>query len=338
MMTSHSIIEIKNLKNKQVVPRRENMSVWNEIKLVIKEEDIEFVEGILYTLDVKGISIEDPKDITGREQGPLTWDFADLNIFEYDKHHAVMKAYFNVDEDIEEIIEEIKEKIAKARENGLSISEVIITSTEVHEEDWANEWKKYYKPLHIGSRFVIKPLWEDYVAKEGEIILHMDPGMAFGTGTHETTRMCLEAIDEYSSENHRVFDIGTGSGILAIAAAKLGAKEVIGVDLDMVAVASAKENVEHNQLKNVQILKGNLLDVVEGKADLVVANIIAEVIKHITSDVKKALKDNGIFIASGIIKEKEEFVKEELLLHGFVIKEVKREGEWVCIISEAHHA
>ena len=103
-MTSHCTIEIKTVTNKQIVPRRENMSVWNEIKLVIKEEDIEFVEGILYTLDVKGISIEDPKDITGREQGPLTWDFADLNIFEYDKYHAVMKAYFNVDEDIEEIV------------------------------------------------------------------------------------------------------------------------------------------------------------------------------------------------------------------------------------------
>ncbi len=314
------------------------MSVWNEIKLVINEEDIEFVEGILYTFDVKGISIEDPKDITGREQGPLTWDFADLNIFEYDENHAVMKAYFNVDEDIEEIIDEIKKKIVIARENGLSISDVMITSLEVHEEDWANEWKKYYKPLHIGSRFVIKPLWEEYEAKEGEIILHMDPGMAFGTGTHETTRMCLEAIDKYSSEKDRVFDIGTGSGILAIAAAKLGAREVIGVDLDIVAVASAKENVAHNQLKNVQILKGNLLDVVEGKADLVVANIIAEVIKYITSDVKKVLKDKGIFIASGIIKEKEEFVKEELSLHGFIIKDVKREGEWVCIISEANHA
>jgi ribosomal protein L11 methyltransferase len=150
--------------------------------------------------------------------------------------------------------------------------------------------------------------------------------------------MCLEAIDKYSSEKDRVFDIGTGSGILAIAAAKLGAREVIGVDLDIVAVASAKENVAHNQLKNVQILKGNLLDVVEGKADLVVANIIAEVIKYITSDVKKVLKDKGIFIASGIIKEKEEFVKEELSLHGFIIKDVKREGEWVCIISEANHA
>lgn len=314
------------------------MSTWNEIKLEVKEEDIEFIEGILYTMDVKGISIEDPKDILGREQGPLTWDFADLNIFEYDKDHGVMKAYFNSDENIDEILVEMKEKIAQAKKNGLSISDVLITSKEVREEDWANEWKKYYKPLHIGHRFVIKPLWEDYEAKEGEIILHMDPGMAFGTGTHETTKMCLEAIEDHIIPKDRVFDIGTGSGILAISAAKLGAEEVIGVDLDVVAVASAKENVAHNKLQNVEILKGNLLDVVTGKADLVVANIIAEVIKFITKDVKKVLKDQGIFISSGIIKEKEEFVKEELLLHGFTIKDIKREGEWVCIISEAHHA
>ena len=314
------------------------MSTWNEIKLVMKEKDIELLEGILYTLDVKGISLEDPKDILGREQGPLTWDFADLNIFEYDQDHAVMKAYFNIDEDIEATISEIKEKIEVARKNDLPIDDVEITSHEVHEEDWANEWKKYYKPLKVGHRFVIKPLWEDYVAKEGEIILHMDPGMAFGTGTHETTRMCLEAIEEELRQGDRVFDIGTGSGILAISAAKLGASEVVGVDLDVVAVHSARENVAHNQLENVQILKGNLLDVVEGKADLVVANIIAEVIKFITADVKIALKVGGIFISSGIIKEKEDLVKEELLLHGFIIKAVKREGEWVCITSEVSHA
>ncbi len=314
------------------------MSTWNEIKLVMKEKDIEFLEGILYTMDVKGISIEDPKDILGREQGPLTWDFADLNIFECDKDHAVMKAYFNVDEDIQATIEEIKGKIDTARSHNLPIDEVEITCHEVHEEDWANEWKKYYKPLKVGHRFVIKPLWEDYTAKEGEIILHMDPGMAFGTGTHETTRMCLEAIEEELTPGDRVFDIGTGSGILAISASKLGAREVVGVDLDIVAVHSAIENVEHNHLENVRILQGNLLDVVEGNAELVVANIIAEVIKFIIPDVKKALKDKGIFISSGIIRDKEDFVKDELLLHGFKIKDVKREGEWVCIISEVGHA
>ena len=119
------------------------MSTWNEIKLVIQEQDIEFLEGILYTMDVKGISIEDPKDILGREQGPLTWDFADLNIFECDKDHAVMKAYFNVDEDIDSTIDEIKEKIDVARKNHLPIGKVDISFSEVHEEDWANEWKAW---------------------------------------------------------------------------------------------------------------------------------------------------------------------------------------------------
>lgn len=314
------------------------MSTWNEIKIVLKEDDLEYIQGILYTMDVKGISIEDPNDLIGRSEGPLTWDFADINIFEYGEDTAVVRAYFNVDEDIHNLIAEIEQKIIEAKAFGINIEGYKITSVVVDEEDWNTQWKKYYKPTKVGDKFVIKPLWEEYEAKEGEIILHMDPGMAFGTGTHETTRMCLEAVEDYMRKDTTVFDIGTGSGILAIGASKLGAKEVVGVDLDIVAVNSAKENVGYNDLENVTILHGNLMDVVEGNSDIIVANIIAEVILILIDDVKKKLNEGGIFISSGIIKEKEAMVKEGLVAKGFDVIETRREGEWVCIVSEVHHA
>ncbi|WP_312651071.1 50S ribosomal protein L11 methyltransferase [Proteiniclasticum sp.] len=314
------------------------MSTWNEIKIVLKEEDLEYIQGVLYTMDVKGVSIEDPSDILGREQGPLTWDFADINIFEYGKDKAVVKAYFNIDVNVEEIIREIHEKIENAKALGVDFGSYEIFSEEVNEKDWANEWKKYYKPIKVGEKFVVKPLWEEYEAKGDEIILHMDPGMAFGTGTHETTRMCLEAIEDYMKQDTRVFDIGTGSGILAIGASKLGAKDVVGVDLDIVAVDSAKENVGYNKLDNVEILHGNLMDVVHGTADIIVANIIAEIILVLIDDVKKMINENGVFISSGIIREKEAMVTQALLEKGFSIIEVRREGEWVCIVSEVSHA
>lgn len=314
------------------------MSTWNEIKIVLQEEDLEFIQGVLYTMDVKGVSIEDPGDILDREQGPLTWDFADINIFEYGKDKAVVRAYFNTDVDVTEIVREIEEKVQEAKSFGVEFHEYEIFSEEVNENDWANEWKKYYKPTKIGDRFVVKPLWEEYEAKEEEIILHMDPGMAFGTGTHETTRMCLEAVEDYMKKDTTVFDIGTGSGILAIGASKLGASKVVGVDLDIVAVDSAKENVGYNSLDNVEILHGNLMDVVDGTADIIVANIIAEIILVLIPDVKKKLHADGVFISSGIIREKEEMVKNGLMENGFMVKEVRYEGEWVCIIAEVAHA
>src|SRR5690554_497805 len=314
------------------------MSTWNEIKIVLKEEDLENIQGVLYSMDVKGISIEDPRDLLDREVGPLTWDFADINIFEYGEDKAVVRAYFNIDVSVDEVIREIRTRIEKARAFGVNIEDYEIFSEEVNENDWANEWKKYYKPTGVGNKFVIKPLWEEYEAKGEEIILHMDPGMAFGTGTHETTRLCLEAIEDYMKKDTRVFDIGTGSGILAIGASKLGAGEVVGVDLDIVAVNSAKENVGYNHLENVEILHGNLMDVVEGTADIIVANIIAEVILILIDDVKKMINIDGVFIASGIIREKEKMVTDALHEKGFSIKEVRREGEWVCIVSEVSHA
>lgn len=307
---------------------------WMEVKVITKSEALEPVSAIFYSLDCKGVAIEDPNDILDREQGPLTWDFADLNILEYKGKAACVKGYFAEEDKIEEVVTYIREKVEELKEMGFDLGDAEVISTKMKEEDWANNWKKYYKPTKIGKKIVIKPIWEDYKAEGEDLIVELDPGMAFGTGTHETTRMCVEALERYTKEDTVVFDIGTGSGILAIVAAKLGAKHVVGVDLDPVAVDSAKENLTFNDVNNIEILEGNLLDVVDGKADLVVANIIAEIICILTPDVKKALNKDGIFITSGIIHDRREMVIDNLEENGFEVIEVNKDGEWNCIIAK----
>lgn len=308
---------------------------WIEVKVITKSEALEPIQGIFYSLDVKGVSIEDPNDILEREQGPLTWDFADINILEYKGKAAVVKGYFSQEDNIEEIVSFVKEKVKDLKESGIDIGEGEVFAQEVKEEDWANNWKKYYKPTKIGNNIIIKPIWEEYEANEGEMVVELDPGMAFGTGTHETTRMCAAALEKYIDGGTEVFDVGTGSGILAIIASMMGAKHVVGVDLDPVAVDSAKENVEFNKLSNIDILEGNLLDVVEGKADIVVANIIAEIICILTDDVKKVLNTGGLFITSGIIHDRKQMVIDKLEASGFEVLEANVDGEWNCIVAKA---
>lgn len=308
--------------------------IWIEVKVVTKSEALEPISGIFYALDCKGVAIEDPNDILGREQGPLTWDFADINILEHKGNAAVVKGYFSKEDNIDEVIDYVEEKIKELKDVGIDVGEGKVVSTEMHEEDWANNWKKYYKPTKVGERIVIKPIWEAYVESDEELVVELDPGMAFGTGNHETTRMCVEALEKYVKTDTTVFDIGTGSGILAIVASKLGAKHVVGVDLDPVAVDSAKENVEFNKLHNIEILEGNLLDVVDGKADIVVANIIAEIICILTDDVKKVLNKGGLFITSGIIHDRRQMVIDKLQASGFEVVEVNKDGEWNCIVAK----
>lgn len=306
---------------------------WIEIKVITDSTAVEPVSGIFYSLDVKGVAIEDPNDINIREQDPLSWDFADINIFEYGDRAAVVKGYFHENEDIEKIKNIIKNKLDELKQMGIDIGEGRLITSSVNEEDWSTSWKKYYKPLKLGDRIVIKPIWEDYSPTEGEIIVELDPGMAFGTGTHETTSMCIELLNKYLKSGDIVFDIGTGSGILAITASKLGASNVTGVDLDEVAVKMANENVLSNNLRNVNILHGDLTNVLTGKANIVVANIIAEVIMGLTETVKPFIEKDGIFIASGIITERREDVLDAMNRAGHRIIEIKEKGEWVAIVT-----
>ena len=306
---------------------------WIEVRVITKSEALEPISGIFYSLDCKGVAIEDPEDILGREQGPLTWDFADINVLEHKGKVAVVKAYFAEEDNIEDVLAYVKERLSELKEMGLDLGEAKVEHEKMHEEDWANTWKQYYKPSKVGEKIVVKPIWEEYEAKDGELVVDLDPGMAFGTGTHETTRMCIQALERYVKEESTVFDVGCGSGILAIAAAKLGAKLAIGVDLDPVAVESSIENVGYNNLNNIEILHGNLVEVIDGKADIVVANILAEIICILTDDVKRVLKDGGVFITSGIIHDRVDMVCDKLEASGFEVVEKNRDGEWNCIVA-----
>lgn len=311
---------------------------WIEIKIVTSSAAVEAVSGIFYGLDVKGVAIEDPNDILERKQDSLSWDFADTNIFEYGDSAAVVKGYFALEEDLDQILEYIREKLKELAEMGIDIGSGNVLSAPVYEQDWANEWKKYYKTTKLGQRIIIKPTWEDYIPKSEEVVVELDPGMAFGTGTHETTMMCVEALEKYLKPEDEVIDIGTGSGILAITASKLGARKVIGVDLDEVAVDAARENVSVNSITNVDILHGNLIDVIQGQADVIVANIIADIVIYLSGVIKPLMKENGLFIASGVINDRKNDVVAAIEKNGLQIVEARQLGEWVAIVARNANA
>ncbi|WP_129596755.1 50S ribosomal protein L11 methyltransferase [Anaerophilus nitritogenes] len=308
---------------------------WIEVKIKTTTEAVEAVANILYDAGVGGVVIEDPSDPIYHQKESEDWDYVDESILPTDYEGAIVKGYLSESEDLLDKIEMIKQNVEKIPQYNLDKGLGEVTTAEVYEEDWANAWKKYYKPKKIGKNIVIKPSWEDYDKNPGELIIELDPGMAFGTGTHETTMMCIENIEKYVKDTYTVFDIGCGSGILSIAAAKLGAKKVIGVDLDQVAVDASKRNVLDNKVENiVEIRHGNLTDVIDEKADIVVANIIADVIIHLSSFIKKFMKEDGIFISSGIILDKVDEVVEALKKNEFEIQEVRKMGEWAVIMSK----
>lgn len=306
---------------------------WIEIKVITASNAVEPVSGIFYGLDVKGVAIEDPNDILERKQDALSWDFADTKIFEYGDRAAVVKGYFSVEDNIDEIIKYVEGKLKELSDIGIDIGPGKVISTPIYEKDWANEWKKYYKTTKLGNRIIIKPTWEEYTPQNDEIIVELDPGMAFGTGTHETTMMCIEALENYVKKGDDVLDIGTGSGILSITASKLGARKVTGVDLDEVAVSAARENVHFNGLTNIDILHGNLIDVVRGRSNIVVANIIADVVIYLSEIIKPLIAENGLFIMSGIIRDRKNDVLAALDKNGFNIVEARELGEWVAVIA-----
>lgn len=307
---------------------------WTEVQIKTTTEAEEIVANIMYDLGVTGLAIEDPNDIIAFQQSEEDWDFIDPDLIKQDYEGVIIKGYFPESEDLIDKIELIRENIERNSHNefGKSLGEVTIT--EVYEKDWAEAWKKYYKPTKIGEKIIIKPTWEEYKKTNEEIVIELDPGMAFGTGTHETTVMCIEALEKYVKKNDLVYDIGCGSGILSIVAAKLGGKKSIGIDLDELCVKVSNENIILNNVEDlVEIKQGNLLDVVYDKADIIVSNIIAEVIVKMTGSLKDYLKPNGIFISSGIILDKVDMVKKALIKNGFKVLEIENMGEWACIIS-----
>lgn len=305
---------------------------WTEVTILTTPEAVEAVSGVLYETGVGGVSVEDPTLLLESSRTTAQWDVLDEDVeARYRAPKAVIKAYYPPDCPIEETIIQIREGIDRAREY-VDAGDVQISAETVSEQDWENSWKQYYKPVPVGSRILIQPLWETETnADSRDVVIALDPGMAFGTGTHETTRMCLALLEKTVKEGTEVLDIGTGSGILSIGASKLGAKKVTAVDIDSVAVKVAAENAAVNGVK-MEILCGNLTDCVQGTYDIVVANIIADAVIALTGSVRAFMKPGGLYITSGIIDTRLEDVKKALSEGGFAIEEIVREGDWAAVM------
>ncbi|MBS4215599.1 MULTISPECIES: 50S ribosomal protein L11 methyltransferase [Neobacillus] len=309
---------------------------WSEISIHTTNEAIEPISHILHEAGASGVVIEDPFELT-KEREDQFGEIYQLNPDDYPEEGVIVKAYMPVNSFLGETVEAIKDSINNLILFNIDIGINKVTISEVNEEEWATAWKKYYNPVKISEKFTIVPTWEIYnPVSSDELIIELDPGMAFGTGTHPTTVMCIQALERTVRPGDRVIDVGTGSGVLSIAAAMLRAEDVRAYDLDEVAVTQAKLNIKLNKVHNmVNVSQNNLLDgVEEGSADVIVANILAEVILRFTDDAARIVKPGGYFITSGIIQQKKDQVKEALVSSGFEITETILMEDWVAIISK----
>jgi len=307
---------------------------WVEIGIHTTNDAVEAISNILHEAGASGVVIEDPLELI-KERADQFGEIYQLDPKDYPDEGVMVKAYLTETSFLHETVEEIKANVTSLTNYGIDIGKNVVTLVEVNEEDWATAWKKYYHPVKISNRFTIVPTWEEYEkVSSDELIIELDPGMAFGTGTHPTTVLCIQAIERYVKEHDEVIDVGTGSGVLSIAAALIGAKNVRALDLDIVAVESARTNIELNKVDSVVTVdQGNLLKGIEKQADVIVANILAEIILMFTTDAFKLVKQGGYFITSGIIAPKKQEVKESMEAAGFEIVEVIQMEDWVAIIG-----
>lgn len=247
---------------------------------------------------------------------------------------VVVNCFLPVNGELEDRLLRIQTKIKELPAFGLDLGPGQITVKYTKEEDWAEAWKRFYRVIKAGRRIVIKPAWEQYTPLQGEVVVEIEPGMAFGTGLHSTTRLCLAALEEYLKRGWKVVDFGTGSGILAMAAAKLGASLVIAFDADETAVRVARQNVQRNELEDtIEVHQTDRLDFIMRRVNLVTANIIAETIMAHADALAKVLRTGGVLIASGIVNDKSVEVEQTLRNAGFDIAETVSEEEWVAVVA-----
>ncbi len=307
---------------------------WYEIRINTTDEASDAVSEMLTSMGAGGVAIKDPFDIRKEIEKPDTLDYADDHFLETLGEDVIISAYFQNGLNIDDLLRQIDEGLQNISQ-FLDTGKGLEGYGEVDDEDWSTAWKKYYKPIKLTDRIVIKPTWEEYKAEERDIIIEMDPGMAFGTGTHETTQMCSILLDKYVGCDHDVLDVGCGSGILSIIASKLGAKKVEAIDIDEVAVRVAKENIEINgETPKIKTFKAVLSDLQaeDQKFDIIVANIIANVIIDLSALIPYYLKKNSLFITSGIIKERKQDVIDACLKNGMSCIDSLEMGEWVAMV------
>ncbi len=297
---------------------------WTQIKVTVKLQKLDDLVAVMSMVS-NNLQIEDYSDI---DLKTCYGDLIDESILNADKTIASVSVYLSAEKSIPECLSFLRERFSVS-----GLEDAKIETIGVNEEDWANSWKAYYKPIKIGEKLVIVPAWEKYTPREGELIVRMDPGMAFGTGTHETTRLVIRLLEAYTKEGSRVLDVGTGSGILAICASKLGAAECKAYDIDPMAVRVANENIKDSGLSNITCEVSDLLRQVDNSRpyDLICANIVADIIIRMTPDVGDYMHDETVLLASGIIAERCEDVVACFEANGFCIVERLVDNGWCAL-------
>ena len=319
---------------------------WIEVFVATSQMGLEPVEGVRYQCGLNGLMIHDEADFAEFLENPnREWDYVADELVEEKQEQTTGITFFLRDNLYgREQLSQIKSALqsVKETEKELDLGSLEVTMKNVAEEDWANNWKKYFKPFPVGDKIMIKPSWEELPAQTDKIILKIDPGHIFGTGTHETTQLCMELIEKYVKKDDMVLDIGCGSGILSIASLLLDAKEADAVDIDPNAIQIAYENSDRNDIdrSRYHVKAGNILEDKELQAsysgkkyDLVAANIVADVIIALTKQVPDYIKDGGIFLCSGIITERKEDVLEALKAANFAVLDIKEKTSWVAIAT-----
>lgn len=302
------------------------MSDWTEVKISVNADDVDRAGDIASMVVPYGIYIEDYRELEKEAWEIAHIDLIDEDLLQKDRTKAIVHVYISPEENPQEAVAFLRERYSA---EGID-SEIILN--QCRNEDWENNWKQYFHPMPVGEKLLIRPTWEDEFDAGDRKVLNIEPGLAFGTGSHETTRLCLETLEKHIHEGTTVLDIGCGSGILSIASLLLGAEKAVGVDIDALAVKTAIENGEVNNFKEPEytILQGNLTDKVSGKFDVVVANIVADVIIMFCKDVASFMKEDALFITSGIIDTREQDVIDAFNKYGFEIKARHTKGGWVC--------
>lgn len=315
-----------------------------EVKIYTSHQGVEPLTAMLMEKGISGVVVDDPQDAEELldKKNEYEWDYIDRSLLENQEKEPVVSVFFEDTEEGRRQVQELKISVMMLKSKEMEgvfgwdadLGRLYAEDRVVDDEDWKDKWKEYFKPAKVTETLVVKPTWETYEKTGSEKVIELDPGMAFGTGTHETTTMCMELMEHYLKEGQSVLDIGCGSGILSIAAAFLGSSRVLGIEIDPDAVRTARENVSANDVSElVEIREGDLTKDVDEKADLIAANLIAPLVIQLAEPAAEHLNEGGVFISSGILTERKEEVEKAIREAGFEILEIREKGEWCAIAA-----
>lgn len=308
------------------------MNNFVELTITTTHIGAELVSDVLWNYTDNGVVISDIEDVIALAKDGRAWDYADESIFKADKT-VLVKAYFPIDNATETISKVERDLLNMKEESPLDLGSLECIKRDIDGDLWREQWKEHFKPIHIG-KIVIVPEWIEYKESENEIKVLLDSNMAFGTGEHETTSMCVEYIGKFVKNSDVVLDVGCGSGILGITASKLGAKDVIMTDIDECAITATEHNMKLNNISNGKVILKNLLDDNSVKGNVIVCNIMAEVLIFFSQYIGANLLDNGYIILSGILADRLDKVKDAYLKAGFTFAEEKIKGEWSALVMQ----